>query len=46
MEFNEIIYADTTETKGDPTYEDLAGAKDSGGTEVHKLHGGSGKTCS
>jgi len=43
MEFNEIIYADTTETKGDPTYEDLAGAKDSGGTEVHKLHGGAGR---
>jgi len=43
MEFNEIIYSDTTETKGDPTYEDLAGAKDSGGTEVHKLHGGAGR---
>ena len=43
MEFNEIIYADTTETKGDPTYEDLEGAKDSGGTEVHKLHGGAGR---
>ena len=43
MEFNEIIYADTTKTKGDPTYEDLAGAKDSGGTEVHKLHGGAGR---
>ena len=38
MEFNEIIYSDTTGTKGEPTYADLATS-----TAVHKLHGGAGR---
>ena len=38
MEFNEIIYSDTTGVKGEPTYADLATS-----TSVHKLHGGAGR---
>ncbi len=38
MEFNEIIYSDTTGLKGEPTYADLATS-----TAVHKLHGGAGR---
>lgn len=38
MEFNEIIYGDTTGLKGEPTYTDLATS-----TQVHKLHGGAGR---
>jgi len=37
MEFNEIIYSDTTGIKGEPTYQDLATS-----TTVHKIQTGSG----
>lgn len=37
MEFNEIIYNDTTGIKGEPTYQDLATS-----TSVHKIQTGSG----
>ena len=40
MEFNEIIYDDTTGIKGEPTYEDLADTAASG--TVHKIQTGSG----
>ena len=45
MEFNEIVYNDTSLRNGIPSYEDLAGAKDGavGQTEVHKLHSGNGR---
>ena len=38
MEFNEILYADDTTAKGEPSYQDLATA-----TAVHKIHGGQGR---
>ena len=38
MEFNEILYSDTTGLKGEPTYADLATS-----TSVHALHGGAGR---
>ena len=38
MEFNEIVYSDTTGLKGEPTYADLATS-----TTVHALHGGQGR---
>jgi len=37
MEFNEILYDDATDAKGEPSYQDLATA-----TEVHKIHRGQG----
>lgn len=40
MEFNEIIYDDTTGVKGEPTYQDLADTAASG--TVHKIQTGSG----
>jgi len=38
MEFNEIVYSDTTGLKGEPTYADLATA-----ASVHTIHGGAGR---
>ena len=38
MEFNEILYPDTTGLKGEPSYADLATS-----TSVHALHGGAGR---
>ena len=38
MEFNEIVYSDTTGIRGEPTYADLATS-----TTVHALHGGQGR---
>ena len=38
MEFNEIVYDDTTGLKGEPTYQDMALS-----TAVHALHGGAGR---